>query len=314
MGTGRTWNAGTQGVLLMVAGNLGFALMAGLGKSAGDRFPLPELVFFRSLFAMLPLGFLVWRAGGVAVLKTRRPGAHLYRAAIWLIGLSCFFLAVQTLSVGEAITIGFAGPLFVTLLSYPMLKEKARAGQWIAVVVGFAGVLAIVHTGGGLFGLLTFGAVFALGNALFYALGSISIRQLGGTESGLALTFYTMLFGTLVSAMLLPFGWVTPAWSDLPLLIGLGLCGGLGQYLTAEGFRVLPASAGAPFFYTQAIWAFLYDYLFWNVLPGMFDLLGCALVIAAGFLAVGRNAMTRSPSTYSGRRALSAVLSVPSSR
>jgi drug/metabolite transporter (DMT)-like permease len=168
-----------------------------------------EVAFGRTLFAFLTVAAIVLPRAGWGVLRTRRYREHLQRGLSQFGSMLCWFLAVSVLSLGSATAIGFAAPLFTTLLSIVILKEKVGIHRWSALIVGFVGVLIITHPGAG---TLTYGALFALGNAVLISTVAIAIRRMSITESTETLTLYQMSIMTLCTAGLLTLGFRAPHW------------------------------------------------------------------------------------------------------
>jgi hypothetical protein len=162
---------------------------------------------------------LYCRAAGWSVLRTRRYREHLQRGLSQFGSMLCWFLAVSVLSLGSATALGFAAPLFTTLLSIVILKEKVVIHRWSALIVGFVGVLIITHPGAG---TLTYGALFALGNAVLISTVAIAIRRMSITESAETLTLYQMSIMTLCTAGLLTLGFQAPHLGDA-LMLALAL-------------------------------------------------------------------------------------------
>ncbi len=279
-----------RGILYMLASVLLFSLQNVTVKWLAQRYPIAQMVFFRSAFSLLPVALLVWRAGGVAVLRTQRPLAHLLRSALWGGSLAAAFASYQLLTLADAVSLSFAAPLFLTALSWPLLRERVGRHRWSAVIVGFLGVLVMARpTGGG----NPVGIACGVLNALFGALGSIAVRGLSRTERSTAVVFYMGLFMSLFALPLLPFAWVTPGPLDLLALCSLGLVGGIGQYWTTQALFYAPAAAIAPFNYSALSWGLLLGFLFWHEVPDRATLVGATVVTLSGLYILHREARRR---------------------
>src|SRR6201995_4171521 len=136
------------GILYITASVFLFSFQNAIGKWLAQSYPIPILVFFRSAVAMLPSYLLVMRDGGPRVLRTNRLGAQFGRAVIWGGSNVASFFAFHLLPLADAIALTFAAPLFFTALSWPLLKEKVGRQRWIAVLLGFLGVLVMAHPSG----------------------------------------------------------------------------------------------------------------------------------------------------------------------
>lgn len=276
-----------RGILMMILAVLLFTAMDGVVKWVAQWHPTGQIVFFRNLFAFLPILLFVGRTGGVAVLKTTRIGGHLLRGLTGVAAMACFFGAYALLPLGDAVAIGMSGPIFMTALSMPLLGEAVGPRRWTAVVVGFLGVLVMTRPGAG---VLDPGALLALAGAVFYALAMVAIRRLSRYEHPTAIVFYFSVFAMLAGAVSLPFGqWVTPAgWVELALLISIGLIGGFAQFAMTHAFRLAPVAIVAPFDYLAVVFAMAIGYAVWGDVPDLWILTGAAIVILSGLYILHR--------------------------
>ena len=279
-----------RGILMMVIAVFLFTCMDAVVKWVGQTYPTGQIVFFRNLVAFLPVSLFVARTGGLAVLRTGNLAGHAFRGVLGLAAMACFFAAYALMPLGDAVAIGMSGPIFMTALSVPLLREQVGLRRWSAVVVGFAGVLLMTRPGAG---SLAPGAVLALSGALFYALAMISIRKLSRTEHPTTIVFYFTLFATLGAAISLPFGqWVTPAsLLDLGLLVAIGLFGGFAQFAMTHAFRLAPVAIVAPFDYLALVFAMVLGYAIWGDLPDAWILSGAAVVVVSGLYILHRETM-----------------------
>ena len=267
------------GILLRVLAMALMAVLAALVKACAERgVPVLEIIFFRNAFAFIPVMLYIWRTSGFGVLHTRRPGAHLTRSAVGLTGMICGFTAVSLLPLTQSTAISFSAPLFMVALSALILKEPVSLHRWLAVAVGFVGVLIMVHPDPRQF--VGVGVLFAIAAAIGAAGANIAIREISRTEPGPTIVFYFTLAGAAVGLASLPFGWVMPSPGVLGLLVAAGLIGGTGQLLLTEAIRRAPVAVVAPFDYTQLVWAGLIGFLVWGETPAMLTLIG-AMVVAA---------------------------------
>lgn len=269
------------GIIFRVAA---MCCMAGLGAivkwTSGKGVPVLEIVFFRNAFAFVPVLFYISQTSGLGVLKTRRPMGHLVRSAIGLSGMVFGFSAVSLLPLTQSTALSFSTPLFMTALSALILREPVGAHRWGAVVVGFIGVVIMIHPDPAHFAGL--GVVFALVAALSAAGAQIAIREIGRTEPGPTIVFYFTLAGTVLGLASLPFGWVVPDLPTLGLLILGGLLGGVGQLFLTEALRRANVAVVAPFDYTQMVWATLFGFFIWHEVPKVFTWVGALVVAGSG--------------------------------
>jgi drug/metabolite transporter (DMT)-like permease len=280
------------GILYMVASVFLFSFQNAIGKWLAQSYPIPMLVSFRSAVALLPSYVLVLRAGGNSVLRTHRLGAQVARAAIWGGSNVASFFAFHLLPLADAVALTFAAPLFLTALSWPILKERVGRERWIAVSAGFVGVVIMARpSGAGSWA----GMAFALLCAICNAVGTLTVRGLTRTESTASIVFYTALFMTLGSLPVLPFYWVTPSPFDLVLFCSIGLIGGVSQYWTTQALYYAPAAAVSPFNYMALIWSSILGFVVWGEVPTVAIAIGAAIVTLTGLYLLRHEAFRRGP-------------------
>ena len=286
-GRGARHGNAARGIAFMVLAVGLFAVMDAMVKWLGAGYPTMEIVFFRSLFAFVPLSFFVFRHGLIEALSIRDWKGHVLRSIAGLLAMTTIFYGFSQLPLAEVIAITFAAPVFVTALSVPLLGESVGPRRWTAVLVGFLGVLIMVQPGSGVFDPV---AALVLLGTLFYALAMILVRKLARTETNTAIVFYFTLTCTLVSAAFLPFQWVTPSWPDLGLLMAVGIVGGLAQITVTLAFRYADVAVVMPFEYTAMIWAVALGFVIWGEIPGLNIWVGVTIVMASGLYILFREA------------------------
>lgn len=283
------------GILLILASSVSFALMNAVVKLVSKHLGPVEIGFFRQLFSMIPIVGMVMHQGGPRMLKTDRPFGHLFRGLIGNSAMIIFFLSVAHLPLADANALSFASPLFVTLLSMPLLGETVGKHRWAAVIVGFGGVMVMTNPSGDWFsGKAGIGAGMGVLAAFMSALMTITIRQLNKTEPPVRIVFYFATIGTVFFGAMLTFFWVSPTLWELAGLLVVGLIGGLSQLLMTYAYRHAPASTLAPFGYVSILWSTALGFLIWSELPGARILIGSAIVIVSGLYIIYRETRTQS--------------------
>nr|WP_298411032.1 DMT family transporter [uncultured Halomonas sp.] len=269
------------GILYMCLGVLFLALGDAVAKWLSESYAPVQIVFFRMLIA-LPLIMLIARFnGGLRTLGTRRPLIHLLRGLIATVITFSFIVGLSLLPLAEVTAIAFAAPLFIALLSVPLLGERVERLPLIASFIGFAGVLIVVRPGAAGFQI---GALVVLLAAICYALLMITARLYGGREYLWAMVFYVTLVPLIVSALLLPLFWKPPQLVHWLGFVSAGVMGVAAMAFITLAFQHAPASIAAPFDYTAMVWAVLLGWLFWNELPDTWVYVGTAVIIASGLL------------------------------
>ena len=279
--------ATARSIALMVLAVGLYSIMDAMVKWVGPSYPTLEIVFFRSLFAFIPITYILWRSGSLASLRTRQPLGHAARALTGLISLSLFFYTYTQMPLANVIAISFAAPLLVTALSVLVLRERVGWRRWSAVSIGFVGVIVMVKPDAGLFDRI---AILALTATVFYALVIVFIRKLSRTETPTAIVFYYALTSTLITGAVLPFVWVMPDAEGWVLLILVGVIGGIAQFAMTNAYRLATVSIIAPFDYMHIIWAALLGFFIWGEVPGNTIWIGTAIVMASGIYILFREA------------------------
>jgi len=252
-------------------------------KWLGSIYPVIEMMFYRNVGAVAAAGGIAVRAGGLAALRTRRPFGHLRRSCAGFASIWCSFQAIQLLPLAEATALSFSSPLFVAILSAPVLGERVGALRWLVVAAGFGGVLALAQPGQS--AALDLGAGLAVASGFLYALAILQMRELTRSEHPAAIAFYYGSMSVVLSGLLLPVvGHVWPSPRDATVLLGTGAAGGVAQTLVAKAYSHAPAAVVAPFIYGSIIWSALYGWLFFDEWPNLLGWGGILMVMGSGLL------------------------------
>jgi drug/metabolite transporter (DMT)-like permease len=282
----------STGILLKVANTAAFSLMYAVIKLAG-AYPVSEVIFFRSFFALIPVFVLsVFIGEPWVAMQTKRPLFHVLRSLAGLCGMFLNFAALQRLPLADITGFSFVAPIFAVILAALILHERAGPYRWAAVTVGFAGVLLMIEPHGGVLHLVragfSSGAALALMGAALSSIVVIFIRQMSTTERSEAIVFYFMLTCAVVSGFTMLWGWKTPSWLALALLVLAGLLGGVGQLCMTFSYRYAAPSLLAPFDYVAMVWAVVLGYFMLGEVPQPLVMVGAAAVVAAGLFIVWR--------------------------
>jgi drug/metabolite transporter (DMT)-like permease len=201
------------------------------------------------------------------------------------ISMALLVLAFSLMPLASVVAINFSAPLFTAVLSILILKEHVGLRRWLALVVGFLGVLIVTHPGAETFQL---GAVFALANAFMYGSVTAGVRGMTSTESAETLLMYQMLLIPAFFTLLLPFGLTMPSWFDAGLMLLNGTTNAIGQYCWTRALHLAPASAVTPFFYLSLVWAAVLGFVVWGDVPTLSLIVGSAVVVGSGLWLLWR--------------------------
>jgi len=274
------------GVSAMLLSVLMFSMMDATVKWLGATYPTQQIMFFRCLVAMIPVAIIIYSRGGLKILKTRRPMMHLLRSVLGISAMGFAFYAFSLMRLADAISILHTTPLFMTALSVLILGERVGINRWSAVVAGFIGMLIVVRPGEG---MLESGSLFMLIAAILIGFTTIIIRRLSVKDDPVCITFYFTVTGVVVSAIgLSMFGWESPAPGDWIFLIGVGLLGGLAQYLMTLSYRHSEIAVVAPLKYLSIAIGGILAYFIWSEIPDFQSLIGIVIIVASGLYTMHR--------------------------
>ncbi len=275
-----------RGLALRLLAIFFLSTMSALVKLAETRgASLPETMFYRQLCALPVVLAFVMAGPGLRSLRTTRFTRHLTRSMVGLVGMVFTFGAVLLLPLAEATTFQFTVPIFATILGALVLREATGWQRWGAVLVGFVGVLVVVQPGSAHIPL--FGAFVGLTAALFVALVAIALRQLRDEPAGTTVFWFSVLTLPFI-AIGYAFDLRSHDWLTWVNLIAIGVVGGMGQIALTAASRHAPVAAVVPMDYSGLIWATLYGFVLFGVLPTPMTWVGAPIIIASGLFIVWR--------------------------
>lgn len=278
------------GILAMSAAGAVFSGHDAITKYLAERYPIGEIIFFRQLASAVLLTTYIWFAQGLGVIKPVRINGQVLRALFFVASTILIAISVANLPLSTALAIIFSSPLLVAALSASLLKEPVGPRRWLAIIVGFIGVLVIIRPGGTSFTWLLLVPVAA---ASASALRDITTRILHRTDSTYAILFWSniaILIATLFSA---PFGWKPVEWADAAFLILAGGLNTLAHFLTITALRHGDAALVTPFRYTALVWAALLGFAIWSHIPDYWTIVGALIIVSSGVYLVLREAQVR---------------------
>ncbi len=305
----------TLGISCAIFGIMSMSIMDAVIKWLSDGYPLHEIVLVRTLVALVLTVIIVHFEGGLGLLKTQRSKLHVTRGVLVAIANMSFYLSLAVMPIAQATGLFFIAPLLITALSGPMLGERVGWRRWVAIGVGFIGVILISGVGSGALNSMAFMPLVA---ALAYALVQVLARRLGCTDKASVMSFYISIVflvisvafwaiagngqylgvgGDSLSFLLRP--WVMPNSSDLGLMLVCGVLVAAAGYLLNQAYRVSMANVIAPFEYVALPLAILWGWLFWSEIPSFNTLLGIVLIGCAGLYVFVREHMIKAQTSES---------------
>jgi drug/metabolite transporter (DMT)-like permease len=297
------------GILSLIAGVSIFSIQDAFIKRLSDHYPVHQIVFVRSLVAVLLLVLFVALTEGRHGMRTRRLALHALRGVALFTSYMGYYLGLASMSIAEAIALFFTVPFFVAALSNLVIGEPVGPRRWAAIVVGFSGVVIVLRPGTGVFEWAACLPVFA---ALTYAVSALFARRLGSTESGgtMALSaaiVYAAASGLLALAVMplavppdshaslrfLLQPWASPGAGDFGLMLLCGVIAAVGSFFLGQAYRLAEANTVAPFEYAALPWGVLWGWIFFANLPDRATMIGGAVIVASGLYILHRERRQR---------------------
>ncbi|HTU67040.1 MAG TPA: DMT family transporter [Steroidobacteraceae bacterium] len=272
------------GMAAMLTGVASFSLMdAGL-KVLTAVYPSAQVAALRGLTALpVVLLWALWSGGPGQLVRVRWP-LHLTRGVLSVVMMITFTYALKELSLARAYSLFFVAPMLIAVISIVLLGERVVRAQWIAIGVGFAGVLIVLKPDTAGFGWA--GSLAVLGTALCYALSSILVKIIGRTDSTQSMVVWmTGMLAIGATIIALP-GWQPIDEKHFLVMIGIALTGAIGQWGITFAFKHAPAATVAPLEYSGLAWVIVIDWLGWATIPGWRTLAGAAVIIGSGVFLI----------------------------
>jgi drug/metabolite transporter (DMT)-like permease len=279
------------GMLAAIGAFFMFAIMMVFAKMLSANHSVIEIAFYRNAIASIPFLVLVFVFGRRDILVIRsKPTVVGLRAALGTVSLMTTFAAYSMMPMADTAALLFTTSLFIPVLGVLFLKESVGPYRWSAVAIGFTGVVIMLRPSGGMY---TLGVAITMSAACMHAVLQIMLRYLGRYETPETVTFYFFIIGTFLTALALPFVAVKPTMAEVPLLLGVGLCGAAAQWLLTVAFKNAQAAVVTVFNYSTIIWAALFGWLIWNEFPLPTVIAGGAVVIASNIVVIWRESRVR---------------------
>jgi drug/metabolite transporter (DMT)-like permease len=269
-----------RGIILVLVATALFAGMDAASKILAVRHDPLQICWARyvvqvSCFALM---FLPGRAE-IPRMRSAKPRHQILRGVLLLASSILFVCGLARLPMAEATAIGFAAPFFITALSIPLLGEKVGWRRWMAVIVGFGGILVVVRPG---FGSIDTAALFPLISAACWAGAMIVTRQMSFADPPATTLLWSSVTGLVLSTLALPFVWVTPTWQGWGWMALMGLLSASAHFVLVRGYQYAAASLLAPLSYSQIVWAPTLGYLIFGDVPDRWTWAGGAVIVTGG--------------------------------
>ena len=272
------------GFLYMFLSICAFSVMDIIVKWS-HNYPVGEVLFFRGFCGMITIFFIIPSDRYLNFYKTNRPFLHLKRCVSGLIAIVAIFIALRKLPLATVVSITFAAPIFTTIMSIFFLSEKVGFYRWLAVIVGFIGILIISEPG---FNSLNIYYIYPIIFCLGLSYVAIAIKQLSSTEPVWLIGLYFSFSILVMSLFTIPQGWIFPNLKDLFLLSMVGILGGLANLWLTQSYKYSDVSLVTPLKYLALLFAIFFGYIFWSEIPSSKTLFGAILVIISSIIIFRR--------------------------
>ncbi len=272
------------GILLILLGNFMFALNDAMGKWLVASFSVGQVLFIRSIGSLIVLGPMLVRQGIAPLARPEKPWLQALRVLTATADTVFFYAAVIYLPLADVMTFYMAGPIYIAALSHIFLGEKVGWRRWLAIVIGFCGVVIALRPSAS---SLSLSSLFALVGSVSFAISMILSRRLRATSDTTLVTWQTL--GALVIGLLLAVGdWRAASALDWSAMLLLGVVAGTAHLLITRSLKLAPASTLAPLHYTLLLWAVVFGIAFFGDVPDKQMLIGSAIIVFAGLFIFHR--------------------------
>jgi len=267
------------GILYVLAGTILFSLADAIGKWLTATYPVMQIAWLRSIIGVLLMGLFAASTGRMQQLKTTRPAWHLLRGVLSAAAIFFIFYGLKYIPIAEYVSLTFAAPLILALLSPWVLRETVSKETWIAIISGFIGVLIVLRPTPDHFHIAH---LAALSVAFAIAGLGITARYLAQTESAVALNFYLYPLNILAGAYWATTRWIAPTLTDWLLFIGLGILATIALGCFIQGLRYAMPARVMPIDYARMLWMLALGYFIWGEVPSPITWVGIAIIIMSG--------------------------------
>ena len=250
-----------------------------------DVYPVGQVLFFRGFCGIIPILFLIPRDRYFDFYKTTRPLLHFKRCLAGLVSIVAIFIALRNLPLATVVSISFAAPIFTTIFSIFLLNERVGLYRWLAVFVGFLGIVIISEPG---FSSLNIFYIYPIVFCLGLSYVAIAIRKLSSTEPVWLISFFFSFSILILSLFSFYQNWIMPSFIDLFLLSMIGILGGIANLWLSQSYKLSEVSLVTPLKYLALVFVIIFGYFIWDEIPTSKTLMGSVLVILSSFIIFRR--------------------------
>ena len=270
-------------ITLKVFSVLSYVIMDVLIKKLSDDFPTNEIIFFRCLFGLIPVTFMMYVTK--SSIKTKKININIYRAVVASLAMLAFFKSFHLLPLAEVSSISFASIMITTILAIYLLKEKVGQRRWIAIFIGFLGILIILRPGTNLFNM---NMLLPLLGAAALSIAIIIMKSVLKFDTPPTCSFYMHILVATIMTISLFFSFSVPSFKDFLLLFCMGFVGGIAQILATNAYRLCDVSVLSPIDYSSILWAITFGIIFFSDYPDIYVILGSLIIVISTYYIIYR--------------------------
>ena len=274
------------GILFGIFAYLSFSILDTIQKTLIINHSVFQLLLVKYFFVLFLAFFVANRKKNNLFYKSKDIKLQIFSSLLSVLESGCFVLSFKYLSLANAHSIGSLAPVIVVALSAIILKEKVSVKTWIAIFIGFVGVLIILRPTSSIFdpkALIPLFAAFVLG---LYQVITKKVSKYDSNETSL---FFTSIIGLLVMSLLASNFWRPIDYSLYAMFLGIGIFFSLGLYLQIIALSKARASIIQPFHYTLIFWSIIFGYIFYNDIPDMFTVIGAIIITCSGIFVLNQS-------------------------
>ena len=270
-------------IILKVFSVLSFVIMDVLIKKLADNFPINEIIFFRCLFGLIPVTFMMILTK--STIKTSKIKLHIFRALVASLAMFAFFKSFHLLPLAEVSSISFASIMITTILAIYLLKEKVGVRRWIAIFIGFIGILIILRPGTSFFNFYMFLPILG---AIALSIAIIIMKSVLKFDTPPTCSFYMHILVTIIMIGTLFLNFSIPTYNELFLLFCMGFIGGVAQILATNAYKISDVSLLSPIDYSSILWAITFGIIFFSDYPDLYVIIGSLVISISTYYIIYR--------------------------
>ncbi len=276
----------TIGIIFAIIAYFSFSILDTIQKSAVLYYSIFQLMFVKYTFVLLLSFIEAKRTNKINFYKTNNFKLQIIRSLLSILESACFVLSFKYLSLANAHSIGALAPIIIVVLSVFILNEKVSKKTWVAIFIGFIGVLIIIRPATDVFSLKSLIPLLA---AFFLGLYQIATKKITEYDTPEVSLFYSSLVGIFVTSIMAFYFWQPVNINSLIFFLPIGLFFSLGIYFQILALNNAKASIIQPFHYTLIFWAIIFGYFFYDNIPDLYTIVGAFIITVSGIFVINQN-------------------------